>query len=143
MLKYYFTLFFRDLSRRKSLFLLNLAGLTLGITCFLFALSFVFYETSYDSTQVRKERIARVVTTVVSGGNVTKVAWANGFLPQLMAGRFPEIKGTVRFMQWTGRVAIQRKGTSTICPWSTFFMPIPTFSRRSVIDFERVTLPPA
>src|SRR5882757_10581110 len=90
MVKYYFKIFWRNFAKNKSHFLLNLLGLTLGITCFLFALLFVFYETNYDSYVLHKDRIARIVTTISSAGKETNTALSNGFLTPALPKQFPE-----------------------------------------------------
>jgi putative ABC transport system permease protein len=109
MHKHYFKIFWRNFVRNKSHFLLNLLGLTLGITCFLFALLFVFYETNYDSYVLHKDRIARIVTSINSSGNETHTALSNGFLTNSLPGQFPEISRMVRFNRPEGRSAIRGK----------------------------------
>ncbi|HXB92163.1 MAG TPA: ABC transporter permease, partial [Puia sp.] len=111
MVKYYFKIFLRNFSKNKSHFLLNLLGLTLGITCFLFALLFVFYETNYDSYVLHKDRIARIVTTVRSGGNETHTAYAMTGLSGALTKAFPEIERMARFYPYDGRVAAKVTGT--------------------------------
>jgi putative ABC transport system permease protein len=112
MRDHYFKLFRRNLLKNKSSFLLNLAGLTLGIACWLFTLLFVFYEKSYDSYPVNKNRICRIVADVHSGGNETRVAYAFGFLSQQMPKRFPEIEKMARFNKFDGRAGVRRAGGS-------------------------------
>ncbi|HMI59859.1 MAG TPA: ABC transporter permease, partial [Puia sp.] len=107
MVKYYFRIFRRNFAKNKTHFLLNLLGLTLGITCFLLALLFVFYENNYDSYVQHKDRIARIVTTVSSGGKVTNTALSNGFLTAALPAAFPEVTGMVRFLPFDTRVALR------------------------------------
>ena len=109
MVKYYFKIFRRNFAKNKTHFLLNLLGLTLGITCFLLALLFVFYENNYDSYVQHKDRIARIVTTVSSGGKVTNTALSNGFLTAALPAAFPEVAGMVRFLPFDTRVALRVK----------------------------------
>ena len=87
-----FLLLRKRLSRNKSSRLLNLLGLTLGISCFLFTLLFVFYERSYDSANLRRSRIYRLVTTVHSAGNDSRQALAFGFISKQLPKQFPEIE---------------------------------------------------
>jgi putative ABC transport system permease protein len=104
---FYAKLLRRSFSKNKSHFLLNLAGLTLGISCFLFSLLYFTYETSYDHYHVNKDRIARIVTTVVSGGSVMQTALSNGFLAPNLPKLYPRIETMVRFKPFQGRVAIR------------------------------------
>src|ERR1700742_2789375 len=89
----------RSILRHKGSFLLNLFGLTLGVSCFLFTLSYVFYERSYDGFQLKRDRIARLVTDVHSGGVETRAVFALGGLCDQLPGQFPEIERMVRFVE--------------------------------------------
>ncbi len=110
MIKFYFKIFIRNFLKNKSPILLNLLGLTLGITCFLLALLYDFYETSYDSYHVNRDRIARIVTTVESGGNVTHTAYSNAFLTPNLPRLYPEIETMVRYMPFEGKAALRTDG---------------------------------
>lgn len=61
MLKNYLTTALRTFSRNKAYFLLNLLGLTSGLTVFILIALYVQYEYSFDSYHVNKDRIYRVV----------------------------------------------------------------------------------
>jgi putative ABC transport system permease protein len=104
---FYAKLLRRSFLKNKSHFLLNLAGLTLGISCFLFSLLYFTYETSYDHYHVNKDRIARIVTTVVSGGSVMRTALSNGFLAPNLPKLYPRIETMVRFKPYPGSAAIR------------------------------------
>ncbi|WP_266205779.1 ABC transporter permease [Pontibacter kalidii] len=62
MLKLYFLTAFRALLRNKSYSLLNIAGLTLGITCSILLFLVIKYELSYDTFHSKADRIYRVTT---------------------------------------------------------------------------------
>jgi putative ABC transport system permease protein len=121
MIKYYFIIFWRNFAKNKSYFLLNLLGLTLGMTCFLFALLFVFYETNYDSYVLYKDRIARMVTTINSSGNVTNTALSVGNLTPAMRKQFPEISNMVRFLPVPGRTGINVKDKGNTIPLENIY----------------------
>jgi putative ABC transport system permease protein len=109
MWKLFIKIFIRNFLKAKATVLLNLLSLILGITCFLFALLFFTYETGYDNFHVNKDRIARVVTTTLSGDNETQTALSNSFLALTLPKQFPEIAGMVRFKRFEGRAAISVK----------------------------------
>ncbi len=111
-----FLLFRRRHAKHKSSILLNLLGLILGISCFLFTLLFVFYERSYDSANQQRDRICRLVTTVHSGGNDSKEALAFGFMSVRLRKQFPEIERIVRFDSYDGRTALRWKSTDALVP---------------------------
>ena len=89
----------RSILRHKGSFLLNLFGLTLGISCFHFTVSYVFYERTFDHFQVNRDRIARLATDIHSGGVETKAPFALGALCDQLPGQFPEIERMVRFIE--------------------------------------------
>jgi putative ABC transport system permease protein len=62
MLKSYFKIAFRSLWRHRIFSLINILGLSVGMTaCFLIFL-FVRFELSYDNMHGRADRICRIVS---------------------------------------------------------------------------------
>jgi ABC-type antimicrobial peptide transport system permease subunit len=62
MIKNYFKIAWRHLRRNKAYAFINVAGLTLGITCSIVIFVLVHYELSFDDFHKDKDRIYRVVT---------------------------------------------------------------------------------
>ncbi|MBX2915413.1 MAG: ABC transporter permease [Cyclobacteriaceae bacterium] len=60
MYKNYFKVALRNLTRHHTFSIINIAGLSLGITCALFIFLIVNYELSYDRYHVKADRIYRV-----------------------------------------------------------------------------------
>ena len=89
MLRNYFKIAFRNLFRQKAYSLLNLVGLSLGISCGLLLALHIKEELSYDKNFSRHDLIYRMVTT----------EWSKSSPP--LAGEmlkyFPEIKSIGRF----------------------------------------------
>src|SRR5579864_7746544 len=108
LLKHYLRVFWRNFLKNKADILLNLLGLTTGIACFLFCMLYVFYETSYDSYHVNRDRIGRVVMTMMTNGTEKHWATSHSFLAVQLPKRFPEIDAVVRFVPFSGRGAIKR-----------------------------------
>ncbi len=96
MIKNYFKIAFRNLWRHRVFSLINILGLTVGMTaCFLIFL-YVRFELSYDKFHSKGDRIYRIVCdiktpteTMHPGGP----SWAVG--PHLMGG-FPQVEAAVR-----------------------------------------------
>ena len=63
MLKNYFTIAFRNLIRQRSYTVINLFGLTLGITCSIVLFQLSRYFLSFDRYHEKGERIYRIVST--------------------------------------------------------------------------------
>src|ERR1700733_7027944 len=89
MLKNYFKIALRNLFRQKAYSILNLVGLSLGISCGLLLALHIKEELSYDKNFPKHELIYRMVTT----------EWSKSSPP--LAGEmlkyFPEIKSIARF----------------------------------------------
>ena len=64
MIKNYFKIAWRHLRRNKSYAFINVAGLTLGITCSIIIFVLVHYELSFDDFHKDKDSIYRVVTEI-------------------------------------------------------------------------------
>ena len=60
MFKHYLKIAIRSLARDKMYSLINLFGLTVGVTCFIFIALYVKFELSYDQHHENIDRIYRV-----------------------------------------------------------------------------------
>jgi putative ABC transport system permease protein len=96
MLKNYFKIAFRNLWRHRVFSLINILGLTVGMTaCFLIFL-YVRFELSYDKFHSKGDRIYRIICDIKTPTETMKPggpSWAVG--PHLM-GSFPEVEASVR-----------------------------------------------
>ena len=96
MLKSYLTVALRNLWKRRGFSLINLLGLSVGLTvCFLIFL-YVRFELSYDGFHARADRIYRVVCDIKTPSETVHAngpAWPVG--PALQR-EFPEIESAVR-----------------------------------------------
>lgn len=62
MLKSYFKIAWRNLTRHKSYAFINIFGLSLGIACALLIFALVRYHLSFDTFHTKKDRIYRITT---------------------------------------------------------------------------------
>src|SRR5450755_2942755 len=124
MLKNYFKIAFRNLWRHRVFSLINILGLTVGMTaCFLIFL-YVRFELSYDSFNSKADRIYRIICDIKTPTETIKAsgpAWAVG--PHLMAD-FPQIESVVRisnqsFLIRKGDIKFQEE--SSMLADSSFF----------------------
>lgn len=91
MLRNYLTTAFRNLLRQKGSTVLNIAGLTLGITCSLVLFLLVRHLYSYDQYHSKLERIYRIVTqSESSSGTTFHTAGVPTVLPDAFRNDFPE-----------------------------------------------------
>lgn len=86
MFRNYFTIAWRNLSKRKAYTILNVLGLVVGMTCCLLIFHYVSFEKSYDSFQERSGDIVRVRLDSYQKG---KLAWKS-------ATSYPAIAPTLK-----------------------------------------------
>jgi putative ABC transport system permease protein len=99
MFRNYLKIAFRNLWKRRTFSLINILGLTVGMTaCFLIFL-YVRFELSYDSFHSRADRIYRMVCDIKTP---TSVIRADGpafpVLPNIK-NEFPELESAVRLVE--------------------------------------------
>jgi len=97
MIKNYFKLAFRNLSKRRGYSLLNIAGLAIGVACSILIFQYVAYERSFDSFAKEANRIVRLRLDSYQQG---KLSWRSAtvypaFGPT-MKRDFPEVEDFCR-----------------------------------------------
>lgn len=98
MLKNIFKTAFRNILRERGYSLLNLCGLTAGITCSLFLLIYVLNELSYESQHTNRDRIYRVVSHIKEKDNEFTWTSAQTVLAAELMQHYPEVQQAVRFI---------------------------------------------
>ena len=108
MFKNYFKIALRNLWRHWVFSLINILGLTVGLTaCFLIFL-YVRFELSYDNMHSKADRIYRIICDIKTPTETMKTggpSWAVG--PHLTMGDFPQVEASVRT---TGDEILVRRG---------------------------------
>lgn len=97
MFKNLVTIALRNIFRDKVYSLINVLGLTIGITCSLFLLMYITDELSYDRYHAEAENIYRVVSDIKEPDDA--FTWANTQMPlaEELRDNYPEVKNAVRF----------------------------------------------
>lgn len=128
MLKNYLKIALRHAWRNPSTTLINLSGLSIGITiCFLIGL-FVWDEWQFDQHHPDKDRIYRI--TAERGGEGGPANWAGtspAYGPSL-SNDFPEVENTLRLYQIRQKLLFSREGDS-------FLEEHGFFAENSIFDF--------
>lgn len=97
MFKTYFKIAFRNLWKNKTFTFINLAGLTVGLTCVILMVLYIQHELSYDKFQVNADRIARVTMEYSMGGKEPqKVVMTSTKVLPAFKRAFPEVEDGVR-----------------------------------------------
>lgn len=113
MLVNYIKIALRNIKRHKAYSLINIAGLSVGITCSLLVLLFIRFETSYDRYHPNADRIYRVIfesPTEFMGTN--KQAWTPGPLASALKDEFPEVLQTARIEEAGSDASLSYKNVS-------------------------------
>jgi len=97
MIKNYFKIAFRRLSRTRLYTLINLFGLTVGITSCLLIGLFIINELSYDRFNVNADRIVRMTMQYGAGGSEKFALTGTKAGPQLQR-TFPQVEAFVRLI---------------------------------------------
>ena len=111
MLKYTFIFAIRHFLRNKSYTIINITGLSIGLTCALAILLWVEDEMSYDMFHSNINNIYRVVENqYYAGGELFPVAVTPSPLAENLKDKYPEITKATRF---TNRSTVMEKDDQT------------------------------
>jgi putative ABC transport system permease protein len=132
MIKNYFKIALRNLWKHKAFSIINITGLSIGITACFFIFMYVGFELSYDNMHSKADRIYRLVTDIKTPTetiNTGVTAWP--FAPNIK-NDFPAVESFVRisggsFLVRKGNVKFQEERSAFAD--STFF---------KVFDFKLV-----
>jgi putative ABC transport system permease protein len=97
MIKNYFKIAFRNLFRNKSFTAINMAGLSIGLTCCLLMILYLQHELSYDTFHEKSKRIVRVIMEYsFGGGEISKGNFTSTKVLPSFKTNFPEVVDGVR-----------------------------------------------
>uniref|UniRef100_UPI0035935E21 ABC transporter permease n=1 Tax=Aquiflexum sp. TaxID=1872584 RepID=UPI0035935E21 len=97
MLKNILKIALRTFWKTKSISIINVLGLSLGIALCLIIALFVRNELSYDRHFPNAERIYRVTSDIVFGGNAMKMTYAPAPMADALMEEIPEVEAAVHF----------------------------------------------
>ena len=99
MIANYLRIAFRSIFKRKSYSLLNIAGLTIGMSCCLLIFHYVSYEKSYDTFEPDSKQIVRVrLDSYQKGVLAYKSATSYPAIGPTMKKDFPEVQNFCRLI---------------------------------------------
>ena len=108
MLKNYFTIAFRNLRKHSFFTAINVIGLSVGISICLVILLFVRNEYQYDRHHENYDRIYRIHSDIVFGGNHYDMTFAPSPMAATLVSDYPEVETAIRFRQ-RGSYLIKRE----------------------------------
>ncbi|MEP6682393.1 MAG: ABC transporter permease, partial [Parafilimonas sp.] len=99
MIKNYLRVAFRNIFKKKGYSVLNIAGLTMGMSCCLLIFHYVSYEKSYDKFEPDSKQIVRVrVDSYQQGVLAYKSATSYPAIGPTMKKDFPEVQNFCRLI---------------------------------------------
>jgi putative ABC transport system permease protein len=96
MVQTYIKQFRRNIAANKTYSLLNIIGLSAGLTCFAFIFLWVTDELSYDKFNDNYTRIVRLVSTTKTETGAVESAVSSAPMAQALKHDYPEVENTVR-----------------------------------------------
>jgi putative ABC transport system permease protein len=102
MLENYFKTAWRNLWKHKTFSTINLFGLAVGLTCCLLIALYIQHELSYDSFELKRHRIARVIMEYqFAGSNAsTKGNFTSVRVAPVLKQNFPEVESSVKMTSY-------------------------------------------
>ncbi|MCB0838562.1 MAG: ABC transporter permease, partial [Bacteroidetes bacterium] len=97
MLKNFITTAIRNLKRQYGYTLLNILGLTLGISCSLFILLYLTHELSFDTYHEKADRLFRISSTITEPDDSFKWSVTQNALGPTLEKEYPEVEKFARF----------------------------------------------
>jgi putative ABC transport system permease protein len=102
MINNYFIIACRNLLKNKTFSLINIAGLASGLACFILIALYVADELSYDRYNVKANRIYRINSDLLFGGNNLHLAVAADPMGATLKKDYPQVEEYVRFYNSDG-----------------------------------------
>lgn len=103
MFRNYLLVAFRNLKKQKSFSLINIFGLTLGISCCLLIFLFIMNEFSFDKFHSKADRLYRVMRIANMNGQNERIPYLSAPYGPALKSDFPsDIEETVRVMPSNG-----------------------------------------
>ena len=96
MIRNYLKIAWRNLLRNKAFSLINIAGLAIGLSCFLLISLYVLDELSYDKFNRNADRIYRVNSDIRFGGGELNMALSSDMTGQVMKSDYPQVEQYTR-----------------------------------------------
>jgi ABC-type antimicrobial peptide transport system permease subunit len=92
MLRNYFLIAIRSITKNRTHTIINVLGLALGITCSIVIFLILRFELSYDTFHPEGDRTYRIVTEIRKGGNSNFTSGMTYPLPETLRNDFAELE---------------------------------------------------
>jgi len=114
MIKNYLKIAFRNIRRHKVYSFINIAGLSIGISCSILLILYVQHEMSFDSFHIKADRIYRVIRKQpgLKFGGKEFAAQTPGPLAQTLMQEYPEVIQATKLGLYYTELLITHKNRS-------------------------------
>ncbi len=103
----YIKIAFRNFRKNFGYTLLNISGLAVGLTCSILIMLYVNYERSYDSHNIKADRIYRFAVKAKIGGTRIDQTHTPAILTPYLLTEYPEVEYSVRFSNYARGVVVE------------------------------------
>ncbi len=108
MLKNYLKIAWRNLSKNITFSVINIAGLAIGLSCFILIALYVLDELSFDRFHSNADRIYRINSEISMGGSDLKLAVASDPMGATLKKDYPQVEEYVRIYASSGSKLIKK-----------------------------------
>ncbi|WP_273568240.1 hypothetical protein [Maribacter halichondriae] len=135
MLKHNILLFFRNIKKHKSTFLINTIGMSTGLACALFITIWVMDEMSVNTFHEKGDRLVQILENLPTPNGIETDDVTQGPLAEALANEFPEVEQTVSVVDdswFEGEKFLLSDGGDT------FFSATNQFASKNFFPFFRI-----
>ena len=133
MFKNYMKVAFRHILRYKGYSLINIAGLTVGMACFILIFIWVYDELHYDTFHAHSDRLFRIILKKADNPGDVGIPSTPYILPEILKNEYPEIVEVTR-VRMHGYPSAVRHDDITFYE-QRFFLADPSFFTMFTYDF--------
>ena len=108
MIKNYLKIAWRNIRKNKTFSIINVAGLAIGLACFILIAMFVMDELSYDRYNEKADRIYRVNSDIRFGGTELKLAVCSDPMGATLKKDYPQVEQFTRIYASSGSKRIKK-----------------------------------
>jgi putative ABC transport system permease protein len=133
MLRNFFVNAFRNVRKHSGYFVLNIIGLTIGLTSFLLITLYVIHEISYDRFNKNFKNTFRIKVKGMMAGSTLDMAVTAPPMAQALLNDYPEVEHATRIFKSASNTWVVRYGETRFIEDRVLFADSTFFS---VFDFK-------
>src|SRR4051812_31138020 len=108
MLRNYLKIAIRSLWKNKTFSFINIAGLAIGLSCFLLITLYVLDELSFDKYNANADRTYRINSDIRFGGADLHMPVTSDMMGQLLKKDYPQVEQYTRIYSFNGDKLIKK-----------------------------------